>query len=111
LVLDSGQRDFDAVFESLLQQRAAALLVGSDPSFTADNKLVELAAHRVTCKLAHRLLRLLTAAFGTEETCQQRQPMSEVWGEADVMETSRLTQLRHGRLKTFVAQKHCSFLR
>ena len=24
---------------------------------------------------------------------------------------SELTQLRHGRLKTFAAQKHCSFLR
>ena len=29
----------------------------------------------------------------------------------EIAETTFMTQLRHGRLKTFAAQKHCSFLR
>jgi hypothetical protein len=67
-----------------LQQRAAALLVGTDPSFTADNKLVELAAHRVTCKLAHRLLRLLMAGCGIQQTNQPRWGNVCFAGRADV---------------------------
>jgi hypothetical protein len=30
---------------------------------------------------------------------------------ADMPKSTQMTRLKHGRLKTFAAQKHCSFLR
>src|SRR5262245_23391376 len=48
---------------------------------------------RVTGLLLHLLLHLLTAGFGTKQTCPSRRSMSAFGGEADVL--AWLTRCRH----------------
>ena len=55
------------------------------------------------------------SAPGTKRTFQDVCYLVAIGGKADIFCSLRafplLTQLRHGRLKTFAAQKHCSFFR
>jgi ABC-type uncharacterized transport system substrate-binding protein len=62
----ANERDIDAAFASLVQQRAGALLVASDPFlFSRRDQIVALAArHGVPCDRSHRLLCLPRPAAG-----------------------------------------------